>query len=221
MLWLSDHVAAASSQTVITRMPVTPFAPSWSWASVDGPVGYVDRHLDQLTHRRSGMDEISPVFEVLRATAEPATANPYGPVKAGFVTVRGQLLPVVYHFLSETWRPAPRRIAGLGGEAVWGVPRVQPKIVHDVLDEDPRFSRVASTKTWTSEFAMLRVATYIWEGSLSSEGTEVVAMLLVRVPDVTGAAAGGKLYTRRGIVLHAFHIKEVWEGIPTETIVIA
>ncbi|KAB5549733.1 heterokaryon incompatibility protein-domain-containing protein, partial [Coniochaeta sp. 2T2.1] len=92
LLWASDHVAAAQSDTPIVRMPVVPFAPSWSWASVVGPVTHVDRHLDQFTNRRSGRDEVKPLLEVVRAVTTPVTSNAYGPVKEGVVVVRGQML---------------------------------------------------------------------------------------------------------------------------------
>ncbi|KAH6843243.1 heterokaryon incompatibility protein-domain-containing protein [Chaetomium sp. MPI-CAGE-AT-0009] len=221
LLWISDHAAAAGSETRVGRMPVTPFAPSWSWASVVGPVQYIHRHLDQFTSRRSGMDEIKPVFQVVGATAEPLTSNLYGPVKDGFVTVRGQLLPVVFDLLGGDWRPAPRGDGGPGGEVVgrFGESRMEAQMIPDVLDEDPRFNHDAAMRTLASDFVMLRVATYIWDGWVSSEGTEVVAMLLEKVPDGT-QASGRRVYTRRGIVLHAFH-KMVWEGVPAETIVIA
>jgi len=55
LLWMSDHDNAKN--TAIRRIPVDDsgtYAPSWFWASVVGPVRYIDRHIDQLSNRRSG-----------------------------------------------------------------------------------------------------------------------------------------------------------------------
>jgi hypothetical protein len=205
LLWASDHDEA--NETPVARMPVVPFAPSWSWASVVGPVWHVDRHLDQFTNRRSGRDEVKPILEIVSATAEPMTANVYGPVKAGVVVVRGQVLQVRYDILEGTWRPVLP-----GSER----PKMEPKVIPDVLDEDPRFSVAGRLQTLFSESVFLRAATYILGGSISSERTEVVALLLVKTPGLAGS--GEETYLRRGIVLHAFDSRKVWEGVPIRTI---
>ena len=212
LLWASDHDEA--NETPVARMPVVPFAPSWSWASVVGPVWHVDRHLDQFTNRRSGKDEVKPTLEIVSATAEPMTANVYGPVKAGVVVVRGQVLQVRYDILEGTWRPVLPGREDLGVAAE--MPKMEPKVIPDVLDEDPRFSVAGRLQTLFSESVFLRAATYILGGSISSERTEVVALLLVKTPDL--AVSGEETYQRRGIVLHAFDSKKVWEGVPIRTI---
>ncbi|KAB5578577.1 heterokaryon incompatibility protein-domain-containing protein [Coniochaeta sp. 2T2.1] len=220
LLWASDHVAAAESDTPIVRMPVVPFAPSWSWASVVGPVVHVDRHLDQFTNRRSGRDEVKPLLEVVRAVTTPVTSNAYGPVKEGVVVVRGQVLSVRYDFLEGTWRPVLQGRGEIGGRGLAAEvdkrPKVEPKVIPDVLDEDPRFNSAARVLQLFGEFVFLRAATYIWEGSMSSESTEVVALLLERRPDLS--VSGEETYQRRGIVMHAFDSRKVWVGVPTQTI---
>jgi hypothetical protein len=90
-------------------------------------------------------------------------------------------------------------------------PKMEPKVIPDIIAEDPRFSVAARFPMLSSEFVFLRAATYIWDGIFSSGSTEVVALLLVKTP-------GEETYQRRGIVLHAFDSKKVWEGIPTRTI---
>ena len=67
-----------------------------------------------------------------------------------------------------------------------------------------------------TEFVFLRAATYIWEGTISSESTEVVALLLAKTPDQ--AVSGEETYQRRGLVLHAFDSKKVWGEVPAQTI---
>jgi hypothetical protein len=214
LLWASDHAVAEEIETPIVRMPVVPFAPFWSWASVVGPVQYIHRHLDQFTNRRSGRDEVKPVLEVLRAATEPVTANVYGPVKAGVVVVRGQVLSVRYDFLEWTWRPVlpSGEVVRLEAER----PSMKPKVIPDVLDEDPRFNVAARLQMLFTEFVFLRAATYIWEGTISSESTEVVALLLAKTRDQ--AVSGEETYQRRGLVLHAFDSKKVWGEVPAQTI---
>tara|TARA_R110002003_G_scaffold534_8_gene20272 strand:- start:9357 stop:10307 length:951 start_codon:yes stop_codon:yes gene_type:complete len=208
LLWASDH--AAAGETPVSRMPIVPYAPSWSWANVVGPIWHVDRHLDQFTNRRSGNDEVKPLLEIVQASADPVSTNVYGPVKAGVVVVRGQVLDVRYDFLWATWRPVMPDGRVLGVEAA-DRPKMEPKVIPDIIDEDPRFSVAARFPMLSSEFVFLRAATYIWDGIFSSGSTDVVALLLVKTP-------GEEMYQRRGIVLHAFDSKKVWEGIPTRMI---
>ena len=49
----------------------------------------------------------------------------------------------------------------------------------------------------------------------------MVAISLVKIPDIEAAAGGTKVYLRRGIVLYAFDREKVWRGVPTETLIIA
>ncbi|KAK4126565.1 hypothetical protein N657DRAFT_312643 [Parathielavia appendiculata] len=173
-------------------MPIVPYAPSWLWASIVGPVRYIDRHLDQFRYRRSGDDEVKPVLQVLRAATVPQTADVYGPVTAGFVTIRGQVLDVMYNLLGGTWRPVlPGRPPG-NDEAIAGLFR---------------------------RFVMLRAATYIWDGTMSTQRTEVVALLLARV-DVDRGDGFQEVCRRQGVVLHAFDSDKVWNGVEVKTIII-
>ncbi|KAE8370332.1 heterokaryon incompatibility protein-domain-containing protein [Aspergillus caelatus] len=57
-------------------------APSWSWASVDGPVG-------------RPFDAIEPIASVLDVKIEVNGENPYGRVRSGWVKVEAPLLPLV------------------------------------------------------------------------------------------------------------------------------
>ncbi|KAK4179159.1 heterokaryon incompatibility protein-domain-containing protein [Triangularia setosa] len=226
LLWTAHHAAALDINQPIIRMPVVPFAPSWSWASVVGPIKYIDRHRDQFTHRRSGDDEVKPIIEVLQATTTPATPNVYGPVSAGFVTVRGQVLSVRYNSLESAWWPVSDENHPSPEFEPTNV-GFTPKFIPDVLEEDPRFSLTARLSTLFTRFVLLRAATYLWEGSVSSESTEVVAILLGEVP-VASLGEGVQLpfgvdvvYQRRGIILHAFHSQKVWKDVPVRTVTIA
>ncbi|KAK0744389.1 heterokaryon incompatibility protein-domain-containing protein [Apiosordaria backusii] len=226
LLWIAHHAAASNMGQPIIRIPVVPYAPSWSWASVIGSIRYIDRHLDQFTHRRSGNDEVKPIINVLQATTTPATSNMYGPVTAGFVTVRGQVVSVQFDPLGGAWRPVrDAYYPSLEFEPTNA--GATPKFIPDVLDEDPRFSLAARLGTLFTRFVLLRAATYLWHGSMSSESTEVVAILLEEVP-VESLGEGVQLpsgvevvYQRRGIILHAFHSQKVWKDVPMRTVTIA
>lgn len=61
------------------------YAPSWSWASISGPVafGFVIEG-----------NSVDQVWRIVDAQCTPKTSNPYGPVSGGFVVVDGYLLPI-------------------------------------------------------------------------------------------------------------------------------
>jgi hypothetical protein len=215
LLWMSDHQKSGSRP--VQRVDVEPYAPSWSWASIIGPVKYIPRHLDQFSHRRSGGDEVKTVYKTPRAATIPLTTNVYGPIKHGFVTAVGQVLPILYDSAQKVWRPEAK-VLDLGRLKLndrppqTGIddPRIEPECIFDVLGEyspeyGPRDGR-------TRGYALLRVATYIWKGQWSTLSTEVVALFLSQV------SIDPPAYRRRGIFLHAFDSKTVWEDVPTSII---
>lgn len=217
LLWVSDHDRA--KDTPIQRMPIETdktYAPSWSWASIIGPVRYIHRHLDQLSNRRSGEDEIDPIFRAVKAAAIPATSNPYGPVKYGFVTIQGQILPVEYDIASSVWRPSSRQWDDWSDFGISDAPggstqpaRAKTKFIFDVLNDSPEDNVFA-----TRNFVLLRAATYIWGGVWSTPSTEVVALILIQV------SINPVAYRRIGIALHAFNGKTVWEDVPIQSVVL-
>ena len=212
MLWMSDHKAAAKKP--VRRMEAEHYAPTWSWASVIGPVKYIHRHLDQFSHRRSGEDEINPVFRVLNATTIPLTANVFGPVRYGFASAMGQVQPIFYDRQRRVWRPEARELSVIDVEiepkSFIEEPRVEPKFIFDVLSEysedgDPVDGR-------TRGYALLRVATYLWQGQWSANSTEVVALLLSQV------SLHPPAFMRAGLVLQAFDAVKVWTNVPTQVV---
>lgn len=214
LLWIGDHKKAKG--TPIHRMRVALYAPSWSWTTIVGPIKYVNRHLGQLSYRRSGEDEIKP-FRAVRATTAP-TSSFYGPVKHGFVTIKGQVLPVHYDVAGQAWRPSPQEWNDLSGLNLDGEPgsntlpvQHKPQFVYDVLYESPELIPDIFA---SREFVLLRAATYIWGGTWSAAPTKVVALLLHQVSEVPLA------YRRVGIVLCAFCSKTVWGKVPTKSIII-
>lgn len=219
LLWMSDHERA--KDTPIQRMPDKPYAPSWSWASVVGPIRYIDRHLDQLTDRRSGEDEIKPIFRTLSVTTTPATSNIYGAVNRGLVTIEGQVLPIRYDGVRRVWRPSSQPSqpwnngSGLTiidpAEGRAQDPLIEPKFVLDVLSESPELYSGAPA---FEGFALLRAATYIWGGACSTPTTEVVALFLAQISEEP------IIYKRLGIALHAFNSQTTWSNVATTSVVL-
>lgn len=70
-------------------------APSWSWASIDGPVWYLfaagpeddsdSQHIDV-------KEQETDLIEIIEATIKAATDNPFSQVASGHLTVRGKLV---------------------------------------------------------------------------------------------------------------------------------
>ncbi|KAK7425289.1 hypothetical protein QQZ08_008186 [Neonectria magnoliae] len=225
LMWISDHRRAKKP---IARLPTQDYAPSWSWASIDGPVTYIDRFVDELGSRRTGQDIVQPLLVPVQASTRPMTKNIWGPVEKGFLTVKGQVLPVEYLAAAQVWRPCPPpRPANDESQSqdnipAWSMaamsaalatatpPQIEPTVIFDVHDGGPQQDREPE------RYALLRAGRYIWGGSTSTQSTEVVALLLVWAGDVQGVQA----YRRRGVVLHAFDSKYTWEDIPSVELVL-
>lgn len=226
LLWMSDHEKA---EDPVKRFERT-YAPSWAWSSVNGPIKYIARHLDQFTTRKSGGDEIDPVLKVTSAGGLQSRPSPGIQPSVSFVKVTGQIMPVEYDLEHKTLRPA-------------GVPhdgralRREPIVVFDVpseVDEIAQFLELSQqaerlttedggggpsstgSRVRTVPFVLMRAATYIWRGAWSTPGSEVVALLLA----VSMRLSEDEIWCwRRGLVLHAFD-SSLWEQFPTRTLTI-
>ncbi len=79
-----DSFPTLAGDGVNWRIP-DKYAPSWSWASITGPVvfGFL-----------LSADDISQEWHVFAAQCTPRTANPYGPVSEGFVDIVGDIFPI-------------------------------------------------------------------------------------------------------------------------------
>lgn len=77
------------------------YAPSWSWASVTGPVRYDWFYTGH-----------QPLVELLEITCIPATENQYGPAKSAVAVLRGRIAPVRLEARHNRWREPLR--AGRG-----------------------------------------------------------------------------------------------------------
>lgn len=200
------------------------YAPSWSWASLTGPVHFPPRHQDQYTYHRSGGDEIQPVWKVLSVSAAPSTVNPYGPVKPGAsVTIQGQVRHLIRDSERKVWRPVMTEQLQFGqfGE-VYRVRAYDAAVDAQIQNEsdEPCFYWDEGTVTFTRDemerMVLLRAATHIFAGVFSSPRLEVVALCLLRVE----GQGGGVFYERKGLVLQAFDREVVWEGVEMTTVTI-
>jgi len=77
-------------KTLVSRRHQKYYAPSWSWASVTGPIEYI-----ALPGREYSF-ELATDLTILEAICIPAGASPYGPVRSGYLKVSGLLAPI-YH----------------------------------------------------------------------------------------------------------------------------
>ena len=84
LLWRGDNTAETRC-----RRRDSHYAPSWSWASLCGPVRFCTLNLGQWKYTSR------TVWEVLDGWCWPRGANPLGPVARGELRIRGWVAPVV------------------------------------------------------------------------------------------------------------------------------
>lgn len=87
LLWTIDTSTAS-----LARRPVKYRAPSWTWASIDGPIRYRDR----LNTTRKDWDIVPPhtgyqVARVHSFSCTPEGLDPHGCVKAGYIDLEGYI----------------------------------------------------------------------------------------------------------------------------------
>jgi hypothetical protein len=84
LLWRTK-VNHHNMKTLMSRRQQKYYAPSWSWASVTGPIEYI------ALPGRNYSFELIPDLTILEASCIPVGANPYGPVRFGYLKVSGLL----------------------------------------------------------------------------------------------------------------------------------
>ncbi|KAJ4111380.1 hypothetical protein NW765_016505 [Fusarium oxysporum] len=186
LLWASDH--GRWVKRPVQRIPVSPYAPSWSWASVDGPVQLM-----------SWTCEIEMKF--IQGETETRTANPYGPVSKGRVTLRGRVVPLKW---DADRYPVPRFTAEHSTiEASWW----PEDIMFDALAESDE------KEMGNSSFALLLagVNTTKPDGGLTQS---FLSMLLC-----ANSLIGNSIYERRGL-LHAHCPRGFWDKVPIQDVII-
>ncbi|KAL9105698.1 MAG: hypothetical protein Q9227_009182 [Pyrenula ochraceoflavens] len=130
----------AQSEFVRLRRPKTYIAPSWSWASVDGPVDFPSKaedYSDLNAKKPKNYDEIIAFFmseegmdlEILECTVTPVTqALPFGAVYDGILRLKGHIKRAFY-MVKETkladYKPLPSRedrnclTSNMFGQVMW------------------------------------------------------------------------------------------------------
>jgi hypothetical protein len=73
-------------ESINWRMPDN-YAPSWSWASISGPV-------DFSSLEDGGIEPSVMPWSIVAAGCTPRTTNAYGPVSGGFLDIEGYILPI-------------------------------------------------------------------------------------------------------------------------------
>ena len=106
LLWLSrpDTRSTKCSQDEfdeersVSRRHQTYHAPSWSWASVMGPVNMYTTEISQ---------PMVPRLQYLHCV--PATSNPYGPAREAWVKIVGPVAEIRLHIPGNTWMDTIRQ----------------------------------------------------------------------------------------------------------------
>lgn len=87
LLWRTKH-NPSDQKAGNSRRHREYYAPSWSWASVTGPIEFLE------LPGRSYNFELVPDMTVIEAVCEPRGPNLYGPVRTGYLRVFGLLTPI-------------------------------------------------------------------------------------------------------------------------------
>ncbi|RKL06079.1 hypothetical protein BFJ70_g17053 [Fusarium oxysporum] len=186
LLWASDH--GQYVKRPVQRIPDTPYAPSWSWASVDGPI--------QLMGWACAIE-----MKFVQGVTETRTANPYGPVSMGRVTLRGRVVPLTWDADSNPvpWFTAEHSTI----EASWRSEDIMFDALAESVDSEMR----------KSSFALLLAGVQPTEHELSLDQT-FLGMLLR-----TDCLIGNSIYERRGL-LHDNCPRGFWDEVPVQDVTI-
>jgi hypothetical protein len=93
LLWWVNPFAKPMMPST-SRRHSTYYAPSWSWASVTGPIRYHAPLVLNDPNVRIGI-------EIIEVDTLPAGPNPFGQVRSGHINVRGLLAPVKVCMISQ------------------------------------------------------------------------------------------------------------------------
>ncbi len=146
LLWYVDRSAETAESAPSDRFP-RPYAPSWSWTSVSGPISYYGRwppgRLPQ--HPAMGSDSVQSTFRLIGHWEILNSLNVYGPVKHATLHLFCFVLPVTFDAQRGLWIP-DRPMADLDPEALKiniDVPSEMPTVWDDVTAKSYSFILVA------------------------------------------------------------------------------
>ena len=83
-------------------------APSWSWASVEGPINFPVYNFYDRCKWKWVMANFEPLATYIHSLLEPSGEDFFGGVKDGYLTLRGPLLPLlsITHFSKISYTPS-------------------------------------------------------------------------------------------------------------------
>lgn len=199
LLWYSDH------QSNAIEPPYRHdhfYAPSWSWASVCGPISYFGRFTGQFAARSRGYprDEIEPDVDVIGAAVVHQGPNQYGPAREGFLKIHGLILPVGFDSSRKLWMPKLE------------IKSFCSDLVNVILDVPSEMAENASKEAARS-FAFLLMGQYMNEAGISISSLEAVCLLLEKCDPTIPK------YTRLGFVKGAGSIA-AWKATLTKQLIL-
>lgn len=105
LLWHTANGNDNDRETSPSTEPPTrfagPYAPSWSWASISGPINYYGRVSDPAPGPK-----VKPLFRVRKVWAIPAGPNKYGPVGKSLLQISALVVDVRFDQARGQWIPA-------------------------------------------------------------------------------------------------------------------
>ncbi|MCJ1280596.1 hypothetical protein MMC21_008425 [Puttea exsequens] len=193
----------------LNRRMAEPYAPTWSWASVSGPITYYGPYMTQFGSRNPryksydqyeidicdahNKETNTPILEITAGNVRPLTQNKYGPVSNAWLKVIGYVLPLQYNTIRNLWLPPtlphfehfdPRRL----------------EVMYDVPTEVPDILAAAQV---AGRFGLLFVGTRV-ERRGARAGDQAVCLLLEGPFDgAESLVFPAGVYRRRGLVTRA------------------
>lgn len=212
LLWYVE----ASTQETHCRL-VEPYAPSWSWASITGPITYYRPYVTQFGQRYPGYQDYevdvrvskahtdrdeTPV-KILDLAVHPFGLNKYGPGQA-FIKLSGHVLPVKYDRSRESWESPIITLAYFDPKWL--------EFKYDIYSEIPDILAAASGE---GTFVLFFTGIVMPPGGAYAVGSQVICLLLQRVEGPV------PVFKRRGVVTKAGD-DETWKSsVPRSTIILA
>jgi hypothetical protein len=87
VLWHAYPERGRQRQRYYTKKPVKWRAPSWSWASVEGPIWFAMNH--HISEAKPGAESVTCWVEFVSAECAPSSLDPTGAVAKGRLVVKG------------------------------------------------------------------------------------------------------------------------------------
>lgn len=93
LMWFAYPERGSESQRYYTKKPRTWRAPSWSWASVEGPILFSEAH--HITNPEADAENVTFWIDVISAECTPSSLDPMGKVAEGRLIIKGGCRPAI------------------------------------------------------------------------------------------------------------------------------